>query len=914
MSSCTLPCQNHPALYPLDEMIFSRLLPPQYPVALAIALLGLFPNLSRSAEPEPAPPTKGVAKITYEQHIRPILKANCFHCHGEGEKLKGGLDLRLRRFMVKGGESGAAIVPGDLKESLLHQQLIEGEMPPEEKHLKPAEVTLIAKWIEAGAPTLRDEPETISGFVITEEERNFWSLRPVQSPDLPTVKHIDRVENAIDAFLLEKLEKVGHTFNPAADKGTLIRRITFDLTGLPPSLEEIDNFLSDDAPGAYERLVDRLLASEHFGERWTRHWLDIAGYSDSEGYTTSDTVRSWSWKYRDYIVEAFNTNMPFDQFIREQLAGDEMVKPPFKNLNAEQQAKLAATGFLRMAPDGTGSNPDDQNIARNQVVSDTLQIVSSSLLGLTVNCAQCHHHRYDPISQQDYYQMRAIFEPALDWKHWQTPASRRISLYTDENQAVAAEIEEKAKALDADRLKLQAKYVDEVVEIEIAKLPKEIQDPIRLARNTEEKKRTAAQNLLLKDNPRVKNASGGSLYLYNRKAADEIKKLAADIAAVRATKPPENYIRALWEPAGGKLPATHLFNRGDFEQPKEVVHPSGLTVLGEWGAGEIADNDPGLPTSGRRLAFANKITNGKHPLLSRVLVNRFWSHLFGKGIVTTLSDFGALGTEPSHPELLDWMAADFTGNGWNFKRSLKQMLMSSAYRQSSDRRADLNEIDPDNQLIGRMAVRRLDAESIRDSVLVMSEKLNPELYGQPVPVMEDGVGQIIVGKENKDGEGKPGKTVGLNGQEYRRSLYIQARRSQPLAVLQSFDRPDMTEINCTERSSSTVAPQSLMLMNSQFITDFSGHIAKRLQRDHAKDPVAQIKLAWRLVYGRLPTDTEASDALSFLENQQRVLAAPPTAAEPVKGQPVPEVLDAATLSLATFCQALLSSNEFLYLN
>lgn len=895
-------------------MIFSRLLPPKYPVALAIALLALFPTQSRSTEPEPAPVKNTTAKITYEQHIRPILKANCFQCHGEGEKLKGGLDLRLRRFMVKGGESGAAIVPGDLKESLLHRQLIEGEMPPEEKHLKPAEIALIAKWIEAGAPTLRDEPETISGFVITEEERNFWSLRPVQSPGLPTVKHIDRVENAIDAFLLEKLEKVGHTFNPAADKGTLIRRITFDLTGLPPSLEEIDHFLSDDAPGAYERLVDRLLASEHFGERWTRHWLDIAGYSDSEGYTTSDTVRSWSWKYRDYIVDAFNTNMPFDQFIREQLAGDEMVKPPFKNLNAEQQAKLAATGFLRMAPDGTGSNPDDQNIARNQVVADTLQIVSSSLLGMTVNCAQCHHHRYDPISQQDYYQMRAIFEPALDWKNWKTPASRRISLYTDENQAVAAEIEKKAQALDAERLKLQAKYVDEVVELEIAKLPKDIQDPIRTARNTEEKNRTAAQNLLLKDNPRVKNASGGSLYLYNNKAADEIKKLAADVAAVRATKPPENYIRALWEPAGGKLPTTYLFNRGDFEQPKEVVHPSGLTVLGEWGAGEIADDDPGLPTSGRRLAFANKITNGKHPLVSRVLVNRFWSHLFGKGIVTTLSDFGALGTKPSHPELLDWMAADFTSNGWNLKRTLKQMLMSSAYRQSSARRANLNEIDPDNQLIGRMAVRRLDAESIRDSVLVMSEKLNEELYGQPVPVMEDGVGQIIVGKENKDGEGKPGKTVELHGQEYRRSLYIQARRSQPLAVLQSFDRPDMTEINCTERNSSTVAPQSLMLMNSQFITDFSNHIAKRLQRDHDNDPTAQIKLAWRLVYGRLPSDTEASDALSFLENQRRVLAAPPTAAKPVKGQPAPEVLDDATLSLATFCQALLSSNEFLYLN
>jgi len=891
-------------------MIPSRLHSPKLSAALGISLLALF--LPGSGFSEPGVPT---VKITYEQHIRPILKANCFQCHGEGKKLKGNLDLRLRRFILKGGESGTAIVPGDLKKSLLHKQLIEGEMPPEDKHLKPEEIELIGKWIESGAPTLRKEPEAIAGgFMISEEERNFWSLRPVQSPAIPIVKHADQVETAIDAFLLEKLEKAGQTFNPVAKKRTLIRRITYDLTGLPPSPGEIDTYLADKAPGAYERLLDRLLASEHFGERWTRHWLDVAGYSDSEGYTSSDTVRNWSWKYRDYIVRAFNDNMPFDQFIREQLAGDEMVKPPYKDLTVDQQSKLAATGFLRMAPDGTGSGPDDQNIARNQVVADTLKIVSSTLLGMTVNCAQCHNHRYDPISQQDYYRMRAVFEPALNWKQWKTPASRRVSLYSDQDKADADKIEKKAKAMDADRLKLQEKYVNDVVEIEIAKLAKEIQDSIRIARKTEEKKRTDTQKLLLKDNPRVKNASGGSLYLYNRKASDEIKKLAADIKAVRDTKPPENYIRALWEQPGGKLPPTHLFNRGDHEQPKEVLHPSGLAVLGDNGAGEIADNNPDLPTSGRRLAYANKITNGKHPLLPRVLVNRFWSHLFGKGIVTTLGDFGALGTRPSHPELLDWMANDFTEHGWDFKRTLKQMLMSSAYRQSSDRKADLNEIDPDNQLIGRMAVRRLDAESIRDSVLVMSEKINGELYGTPVPVMEDGVGQIIVGKENKDGEGKPGKTVALNGQEYRRSLYIQARRSRPLAVLQSFDRPDMTETNCTERTSSTVAPQSLMLMNSKFIIDFSAHIAKRLQRDHANDLTAQIELAWRLIYGRSASDTEISDALSFLENQQRVLPPPPTAKKPAKGKPAPEVLDTATLSLATFCQALLSSNEFLYVN
>ncbi|MFK5921198.1 MAG: PSD1 and planctomycete cytochrome C domain-containing protein [Verrucomicrobiota bacterium] len=881
---------------------------PNPTVLLAVLLACILPSAKSAEKQLPA------GKITYEQHIRPILKANCFHCHGEGDKLKGDLDLRLRRFIVKGGENGAAVVPGDLKKSLLHQQLIKGEMPPEDKHLKNEEIALIGQWIAAGAPTLRDEPEKLSGFAITEEERDFWSLRPVKSPPLPKVKHSEQVETAIDTFLLARLEKAGHHFNPSADKATLIRRITFDLTGIPPSPAEITTFLDDRQPGAYERLVDRLLASQHFGERWARHWLDVAGYSDSEGYTARDTVRNWSWKYRDYIVQAFNHNMPFDQFIREQLAGDEMVKSPYKNLSPEKQSKLAATGFLRMAPDGTGSGPDDQKIARNQVVADTIQIVSTSLLGTTMMCAQCHNHRYDPIPQTDYYSMRAVFEPAFDLVHWKNPASRRISLYTDQNKADAAKVEEKAKAMNDARLKLETKYVNEVVEIEIAKLPKEIQNPIRIARNTEEKKRNEAQQLLLKDNPRIKKASGGSLYLYNRKAADEIKKLAADIKAVRDTKPPLNYIRAMWEKSGAKPPLTHLFNRGDHEQPKEAVPPAGLTVLGQWGAGAIADNNPDLPSTGRRLAYAEKLTNGKHPLVSRVLINRFWSHLFGQGIVTTLGDFGTLGTRPTHPELLDWMAADFSSHGWDFKRSLKLMLMSSAYRQSSDRDADLNQIDPQNHLIGRMSVRRLDAESIRDSVLVMSEKFNPNLYGPPVPVMEDGVGQIVVGKENKDGEGKPGDPLGLDGQEFRRSLYIQARRSRPLAVLQSFDRPDMVETNCTERNSSTVAPQALMLMNSQFITDFSLHMAKRLQRERPTDLDAQVKLAWNLIYGRPASDAEASDALSFIENEQRVLPAPAAAAKPAKGKTAAPAPDTATLSLATFCQALLSSNEFLYLN
>ena len=513
---------------------------------------------------------EGSSEVSFERDVRPLMKASCFQCHGEDGNAESGLDVRLARLMTVGGESGPAIVPGDAGASLLYQRVRDGEMPPEESHrLTDEQIGTIRRWIDAGAPTLRPEPESIDGFLITEEERSHWSFQPIQKPKVPTVNTADRVRSPIDAFLLHKLEAQGFTFSEEADPATLLRRVKFDLVGLPPTLEEIEQFNANSSPDAYDRLIDDLLASSHYGERWGRHWLDIAGYADSEGYNLTDSQRPHAWRYRDYVIRAFNEDKPFDRFVLEQLAGDELITTPLDNLSDEDAELLIATGFLRMAPDGTGGTVDDANVARNDVVAETLKIVTSSLMGLTVGCAQCHDHRYDPIPQTDYYRLRAVFDPALDWKTWKSPPQRLVSLYTDEDRAKAAEVEEQAKVVDAERSEKQADFIAATFEKELAKLPEEIRETARAAHDTPEKERTAEQVALLKEHPSL-NVTSGSLYLYDQKAADELKALSEKATAIRATKPEERFVRALTEQPG-HVPASFLFARGDHEQPKQEL-------------------------------------------------------------------------------------------------------------------------------------------------------------------------------------------------------------------------------------------------------------------------------------------------------------------------------------------------------
>jgi hypothetical protein len=857
--------------------------------------------------------------LTFEKDVRPILKEHCFRCHGEGEKLKGGVDLRLRRFMERLSKDGDPImVPGKPEESEMVSQIRDGDMPPKSKKLQVKEIATIAQWIAQGAKTARPEPEQVPKYWITEEEREFWAFQPIRRLDPPSVKSQASVRNPIDAFLLAKLEEKGLGFNPEANRKTLLRRVTLDLTGLPPTPDESALFLADDAPDAYERLVDRLLASPHYGEQWGRHWLDVAGYSDSDGYTDLDPARPWAYKYRDYVIRSINSDKPFDEFIREQLAGDEMVPQPYKNLTASDIEKLTATGFLRMPPDGSaGATASEEKIARNAVVAETIKVVSSSLLGMTVGCAQCHDHRLDPIPQTDYYRMRAIFEPAFDLEKWRVPNARLVSLLPEAERVKSEAIEAQAKVVDGERLKKQEGFIAEALERELAKKPEDIRAGLRTAYQTAVKDRTPEQIALLKLHPTVNQLSSGSLYLYDKKMADELAKIAAQAADIRKRKPVEEFVPALTEyPSLPKEPATFVFNRGDPDQPKEQVEPGELTVLASFHPSAIPEKTPGIPTSGRRLAFARSITDGAHPLTTRVLVNRVWHHHFGRGIVASLCDFGHIGDRPSHPELLDWLAGEFVARGWSLKQINRLIVTSTAYRQSSSHAPDKDRIDPDNRLLGRANVRRLEAETIRDAMLVVSGRFNPKMFGAPVPVKFDEEGLVVVGVDTTDSAGRPsGKIIPLNGEEFRRSLYVQMRRSRPLGMLETFDFPRM-EPNCEYRNASTVAPQSLAMMNGDYTLAQSGFFAERVAREAGPDLSAEVRRAWLLAFGSEPSDSDLKDSLDFLGKQAAYFQANPAVLPPPsprsRSQQAAPPVTPEMQALSTLCHALLTSNEFLY--
>ena len=936
--------------------------------------------------------------LRFESDVRPILKAHCFHCHGEDGTKEGDLDLRLRHFIVKGGETGTSLTAGDSASSLIVQRLVDGEMPPDDKSIPAADVETIRNWIDQGAQTARPEPDSIDDSFITEEEKSFWAFQSVSKPNLPKVANPEILQSPIDAFIFEKLNAKKLSFSSIAEKQVLIRRLYFDLIGLPPTPEDLDAFLKDSSVDAYEQLVDRLLSSPSYGERWGRHWLDVAGYADSEGYTDKDPERQFAFFYRDYVIKSLNADKPFDEFLIEQMAGDELITGSYDQLTEPDREKLKATGFLRMAPDGTASSGVDRDLATNETIADTIQIVSTSLFGLTVGCARCHNHRYDPIRQTDYYRMRAIFEPALDWKKWRTPKQRQISLYTETEKKLRLEIETKAKKLDAQRLTAQKKHIERTLYEELLVAPDEKRMILKSAYQTPKAQRTPEQTALLEEHPNIGNITSGSLYLYaeqrNRRAkaieteanrreqaylmavreehllkvpakqleqvkqtlqtpADkrtpqqlewvqkfpaifvqpaelgmynelaakeiaayrlaaercrkldaktELAQMAEEAANLRSTAPREFFVRALTEPVN-HLPKTVLFKRGNHNQPADVIAPGELEIVRYNHPIKILENDENLKSTGRRLAYAKHLVSGNHPLVARVFVNRVWMQHFGKGIVETPGDFGMLGARPTHLKLLDWLATDFVESGWNIKRLHRMILLSRTYKQSSARNETLDRLDPDNQLYGRMSIRRLESEAIRDSLLRTSGQYVNKMLGPPIPVKEDGVGQVVLGKQKLDGERKPQPGNKLGSEAERRSLYVQVRRTRPLAFLETFDIATNAP-NCTVRSDSNVAPQSLLLMNSDFSTRYAAKIAERIQRE-ATDLESQLRFAVRLCYSR-NADKPTIDSLVLFVNKQAKLLK----------QNNPKQTDAQVLNdaIASACHAIISANEFIYID
>ena len=973
---------------------------PMRKVLYCTLLLGfIFPSQSVRLVAQTSTAAKTV-NVSYEKDVRPIFKTHCFQCHGENDVREGGLDLRLNRFIQKGGENGPATIAGDHKESLIWQRVSSGAMPPEDNNLSPQEIRIIQQWIQQGAKNLNTEPESLDNSAyFTQAELDFWAFQPIKKPLLPTINDATLARSPVDYYILRRLQDADLSPSTSADKTTLLRRLTYDLLGLPPTPLQINRFVANSSPDAYEQLVDELLSSPRYGERWGRHWLDVAGYADSEGYTDKDIKREWAYYYRDYVVNAFNQNKPYDQFLVEQLAGDELIQSPLSDLQPADVTLLQATGFLRMAPDGTGQSGVDQMVARNQMIADTINIMSTSILGLTVGCAQCHDHRYDPISQEDYYEMRAILAPALDWKKWQAPATRRISLYTDEDRQQKTEVESRATVATAKRQQQVDQHIDRTLIEELIRVPDQVRAALQTAYKTKSDQRTDEQKAVLEEYPAIGKITSGSLYLYSRKRAaravelnkivdareqdilaqvreeflnnlpqeqrtvlttaqqtkpeqrtpeqNELLKQApamlADYATlaqfnptaaatfkanrqiieicrttdstaqlealqeqvdeIRAEIPPEHFIRALTEPVD-HAPDTVLFIRGNHDTPGDKVNPSELDIFAQFVSTNIPLKGLAQQTTHRRLTYAQHLTNGKHPLTARVFVNSVWKHHFGRGIVNSSGDFGVLGQLPTHPELLDYLASEFMENDWDIKRLHRLIVTSNTYRQISQRTETLDEVDPDNKLLARQSIRRLESEAFRDSVLAVSGLLNNKMYGPGVPVMEDGVGQIVLGKEKLDGERINKATGDLGGEEHRRSVYVEVRRTRPLAVLATFDIATNAP-NCTKRASSNVAPQSLLVMNSDFMVKYSqafaGHII-----DQANDSLEeQIQLAWKATYAEIPTTENLQPLLNFMDTQ----------IEQFKSEDAKLDDQAAhRKAFEVLCQALLGSNQFLYID
>jgi len=792
------------------------------------------------------------AQSVTQHDVTPILLRRCTVCHG-AQLVEGELDLRSRAGMIEGGRSGPALVPGKPDESGIVSRVRERLCPPEkdigEAGIEPMtgdERQVVEEWISLGAPAAKEDRvvqvNSHDDPLVSEEERQFWSFQTPKKSPPPKVKHADRVRNPIDAFLLARLEEHGLGFAAEADKQTLLRRASFDLTGLPPSPEEIAKFLDDESPFAYERLIDRLLASPRYGERWGRVWLDVAGYADSEGKRNADTVRPWAWRYRDYVIRSLNEDKPYNEFLLEQIAGDELVDyGDAEALDQDAIRKLVATGFLRMAPDGTSADPVNRISDRIEVIADEIDVLCRGVMGLTMKCARCHSHKYDPLPQRDYYRLVAVFKGAYDEYDWLVPQAFR-------NQWKQA----------------QSRYLA----VATAEVRREIEQHNRRLR--EQIEQLEAELKAKSEDKRQANQIG-----------DKIQALKAKLREVPK-------VRALWD--RGQPSPTYVYRRGDEMQPARRVDagvPSALTSAAP--AVEIVPPEHTTPKTGRRLAFARWLVQPGHPLTARVLVNRVWRHHFGAGIVKSLDNFGKLGAPPSHPELLDRLAVEFVENGWSLKQLHRLMMTSTAYRQSSAIVPAVERLDPENRLLSRMPMRRMSAEELRDSILLVAGRLDETPYGKPDPV-----------EISKDGL----VTSQPIGGQWRRSVYVRQRRKEMPSILETFDLPQMNP-NCISRIDSTVVSQPLHLLNNQMIHRLAASFAERVRREAGSEPTEQIRRAWLIALNRPPTDAELAVSLRSLEE---------LAAEWKKSGSKRSAPSAEEHALRDYCHALLNTAGFLYID
>jgi mono/diheme cytochrome c family protein len=809
-----------------------------------------------------------------------LLRSRCGDCHGS-ERPKGRLELVSLEGMARGGKSGPAVERGKLEQSLLWQRVSAGEMPPE-KPLKDAELAVIRRWIEGSAPGLPEAGGTPAAA--------HWAFLPVRRPEPPAVRDPSRVLNEVDLFIQAALEARGLGLGPESDRATLARRLSFGLTGLPPAPGEIDELIDDPAPEAYERLLERLLASPHHGERWGKHWLDAAGYADSNGYFHADTDRPLAWRYRDWVVRAVNDDKPFDRFISEQLAGDEIAGyRPGGDVTPEMAELLTATHFLRNAQDGTGEsdgNELERLIDKLSVLEGTVEIIGSSLLGLTLQCARCHDHKFEPLTQVEYYRLQAIFSPAFDPKRWLKPNERFVTLgstaerkdHERRSAIVDQQIDALKKGLEGFAAPLRRQLIDE----RLSALAADERALVHAALDAGEKERTEAQKALLEKHAALLKVSDEELAGRFPELAGLRRSVEAALMERRKERPePLPSISCLFETAG-EAPPHHILERGAYTAPGEEVAPGVPEALSSPANRYSVPPPPeGATSTGRRSALARWLTSPENPVLARITANRIWQHHFGAGLVATPANLGSSGGEPSHPELLDFLASELVRSGWSLKALHRLIAGSTAYRQSSALRPEAFAVDPENRLLWRFSLQRLDAEGVRDAMLSASGELDRRIGGPYVPAIRGADGQVVIDPRHEGAR--------------RRSLYVQQRRTQVLSLLEVFDAPVMVT-SCTRRPSSTVPLQSLALLNSEFALASGRAFAERLSCD-ADDGEARLGLAFRLAFGRGPTAEERTAAEDFLRMQPQEYAEP----EKAGGQ-----------AWADFCQMLLASSAFLH--
>jgi uncharacterized protein DUF1553/uncharacterized protein DUF1549/cytochrome c len=799
----------------------------------------------------------------------PVLQQNCVACHNDQTRTSG-LSVLSRESLLTGGNRGPAVVPGKASESLLIRALRhEGDlkMPPTGK--LPAEaVAAVAEWVDRGAPWMAGSQPTRTGVA---KSSTHWAFQPVKRSPVPTVRDASRVRNPIDGFVLARLEREGLSPSPEADRYTLIRRLSIDLIGLTPSADEVQQFVSDPRPDAYERLVDRLLASPHYGERWGRHWLDVARYADSNGYVR-DGARQ-IWMYRDWVIQALNRDLPFDQFVIEQLAGDLLPKA--------SREQIVATGFHRNTPINLEGGVDFEEY-RVEAVADRVSTTGRVFLGLTVGCARCHDHKYDPVSQREFYQLYAFFNSI------------------DELSGEFSDLEGRARAFDP---LLEFGTPDQYAEREaaskqVAKLREELAE---YEKALSEKYRDWEKAIPAEERAKITQRALTALQTPPEKRADSqrnvLRRLFSRLDAGYRQR--ESGLRAV-EQAGPKIPhtlvmrdlpqprASYLHLGGDFTRRGIQVHPDTPAVL------------PPLAKQGstaNRLDLARWLADPQHPLTARVTVNRVWQRYFGLGLVATEDDFGVKGDPPSHPELLDWLASEFVSRGWSLKQLHRLIVTSATYRQSSRQRENLSKADPQNRLLARQTRLRLEAEIVRDVALSASGMLNPKIGGPSVfPPQPEVAGPTP----------DSGAWVADKGENrYRRGLYTSFRRGAPHPVMLAFDAPDAGQ-SCTRRNRSNTPLQALALLNDEAFYEFAQGLARRVLREAPASNPERLRYAFWLCLARAPRPDEETRLQQFLARQLDHFQTDPSEARALAG-----AADANVAAWIGTSRILLNLDEFI---